>query len=131
LTNDGELAYAVTHPRHHIPKTYIVSVKGTITNEKLNQLQKGIMLEDGLTAPCQITITQQTTQGAVLEIILYQGRKRQIRRMCRAVGLQVVTLHRVAIGSLQLGDLKQGEYRPLTNDEIQMIKQDVNLTPTL
>ncbi|MFA5827761.1 MAG: pseudouridine synthase [Candidatus Shapirobacteria bacterium] len=123
LTNDGDLALKLTHPRFHLPKTYHVTVTGLVDDRKINKLKKGVDLEDGKTLPCDISIITRHPGNTVLEIILYQGKKRQIRRMCESVSLKVWKLHRVAIGPITIGELKSGKYRHLKKDEISRLKQ--------
>ena len=120
LTNDGDMALKMTHPRYHLPKTYVVTTDEAITNEQLEQLKEGVIIhEDKLTAPAEIT--RRGTKS--FEIILHQGMKRQIREMCKTVGLNVATLHRIKIGPISIGDLRIGEYRELSEEEINQLMQ--------
>jgi len=123
LTNDGELAYALTHPRHQIPKTYLAWVDGIPPAGKLAQMAKGVMLPDGLTAPAKVSMKEKNKRGAVLEITICEGRKRQVRRMCDYAGHPLYRLKRVSLGFLDLGSLKPGEYRQLTAEEVEKIKK--------
>jgi pseudouridine synthase len=123
LTNDGGLAYALTHPRHQIPKTYLAWVDGMPSAEKLTQMAKGVMLEDGLTAPAKVCLKGENKRGAIIEITIHEGRKRQVRRMCDCIGHPLYRLKRVRLGFLDLGGLKPGEYRRLTDDEVERIKK--------
>lgn len=118
LTNDGNFSLRLTHPRFHFPKTYFVSVIGHITSEKVVQLKTGIVLDDGKTSPSDVEVLPKKFDQGQLKITLYQGRKRQIRRMCSALHLHVVDLHRQSIGPVDIGSLKPSEYRPLTPEEI-------------
>lgn len=120
-TNDGEFANAMTHPRKHIPKTYRVTVRPTITQEQITELTTGIVIDDRMTAPAEIRVVTREEGRVVLEIILYEGRNRQIRKMCEAVGLEVARLKRTAVGSVKLGMLKQGDWRDLTEDEVRKL----------
>ena len=118
LTNDGDFALKMTHPRYHVPKKYIVNVLENLTKHQLDTLKRGVNIYDTKTLPCEIEKLGPRTFG----ITLHQGIKRQIREMCRAVGLTVFALERISIGHLTLGNLKPGEFRDLTNEEVQMLK---------
>lgn len=122
LTNDGDLSLRLTHPRYHLPKTYLLTAIGKITSEKLSQFQHGVILDDGITAPAEIEVLPSKFNQNKLKITLYQGKKRQIRRMCAILHLHVVDLHRIAIGPLTIGDLQPGKYRLLTPVEINSLK---------
>lgn len=125
FTNDGAFANRLMHPRYKLPKTYLVWVRGAPSSSVLTQLREGVPLEDGTTAPAQVKPIRSKDGQTLLEIVLYEGRKRQIRRMCQAVGHPVCRLKRVAIGNLRLPrDLKPGQWRPLTDTELRL------LTPT-
>lgn len=125
LTNDGDLTQTITHPRFHLPKTYLVSILGAVSAQQIDQLRRGVRLEDGLTAPCRINQLPPRLGSTVLEITLYQGKNRQIRRMCLALGLEVTALHRIAIGPITLGSLRYGQYRSLDTIEITRLKKGV------
>lgn len=120
-TNDGEFANAMTHPRKHVPKTYRVTVRPTITQEQITELTTGIVIDDRMTAPAEIRVVTREEGRVVLEIILYEGRNRQIRKMCEAVGLEVARLKRTQVGSVKMGMLKQGDWRNLTEDEVRKL----------
>lgn len=122
LTNDGELTNILTHPRYHIPKTYRLKIKGTATDEQLTAFRNGVLLEDGLTAPAEVLKISATRDSIVLEVTLYEGRNRQIRRMCDALGLPLCSLERIRFGPLGIGTLKPGEYRELSQEEIQALR---------
>ncbi len=128
FTNDGEFANAMTHPTKHVPKTYRVTVRPSITEDQITQLTTGIIIDDRKTAPAQVRVVTKEEGRVVLEIILYEGRNRQIRKMCEAVGLEVARLKRTAIGSIKLGMLKQGAWRELNEDEVRklMIAADMD-----
>ncbi len=121
FTNDGEFANAMTHPTKHVPKTYRVTVRPGITEEQITALTTGIIIEDRKTAPAEVRIVTKEEGRVVLEIILYEGRNRQIRKMCEEVGLEVARLKRTAVGSIKLGMLKQGAWRHLTEDEVRKL----------
>ncbi len=122
LTNDGELANSIMHPSQKIPKVYLAKVKGLIEDDKIARLIRGIKLEDGMTSPAKVRRTRQLENNSWLEIIIYEGRKRQIRRMLEAVGHPVVKLIRVAINGIALRNLKIGEFRYLSKEEIKHLK---------
>lgn len=117
FTNDGELGNALIHPRHHIPKTYHAQVAGAIGEDALKTLREGVMLDDGITQPAEVEVLEQGEGSTLLEITIYEGRNRQVRRMGDAVGHPVQTLRRVALGPLSLSGLAQGQWRSLTEDE--------------
>lgn len=121
FTNDGEFANALTHPTKHVPKTYRVTVRPSISEEQLTALTEGVIIDDRKTAPAEIHVVTKEENRVVLEIILYEGRNRQIRKMCEEVGLEVARLKRTAIGSIKLGMLKQGSWRHLTDDEVRKL----------
>lgn len=123
FTNDGEFANAITHPSRHISKTYRVSVKPRITEEALNILTSSLMIDGRETLPADVKIIKNEPDRTVLEIVLYEGRNRQIRRLCEAAGLDTARLKRLAIGQLELGALKPGEYRMLTRDEVALLRR--------
>lgn len=127
LTNDGELAYRVMHPKFELPKTYIVRVRGRITMDAVYRLCTGVMLEDGRTNPAQVELLKADQENSVLKITIREGRNRQIRRMCSAVGHEVLRLTRVAMGPLSLEGLSAGQYRLLKPGEIKALKGAVQL----
>jgi len=114
LTNDGELAHRLMHPRHGVEKTYLARVRGHPGQAALERLRAGVSLEDGLTAPAVVALRAADT----IELTIHEGRNRQVRRMCEAVGHPVVQLHRSRYAGLELGDLKLGEWRELTPGEL-------------
>lgn len=121
LTNDGEFANALTHPSMHVPKTYRVTVRPSITDDQLTQITMGIVIEGQKTAPATVRVISQEPGRVVLEIVLYEGRNRQIRKMCEALGLEVARLKRIAVGPIKLGMLQQGDYRRLTREEVKKL----------
>ncbi len=121
FTNDGEFANAMTHPTKHVPKTYRVTVRPSITEEQITKLATGVTVDGRMTAPADVRVITKQEGRVVLEIILYEGRNRQIRKMCEEVGLEVARLKRTAIGSIKLGMLKTGAYRELTDDEVRKL----------
>ena len=121
LTNDGAFANAMMHPSRHVPKTYRVTVRPDVTSEKVDLLSTGIEIDGRFTAPADVYVISREEGRAVLEIVLYEGRNRQIRRMCEAVGLEVARLRRTAVGSVKLGMLQTGEWRDLTAAEVESL----------
>ena len=120
LTNDGSLAERLSHPRHEVPRTYRATVDPSVVSaEALRSLRDGVNLEDGLTAPTQV----RATGGGLLELVLREGRNRQVRRMCEAVGHRVTALERVAFGGLTLENLERGASRRLAADEIERLTE--------
>jgi pseudouridine synthase len=125
LTNDGTLTFRLTHPRHHVPKTYRVRVMGQPTPMTLKRWQKGIMLAEKQTLPAQVKPLTTHHQTTDLEIILEEGRNRQIRRVADHLGHPVIALHRTAVGPIQVGSLSAGDVRDLTKDEVELLYQAV------
>lgn len=121
LTNDGEFANAMTHPSRHVPKTYRVTVRPGITEEQLTKLSTGIEIDGRVTAPADVRVLLKEEGRVVLEIVLYEGRNREIRKMCEALGLETARLKRTAVGNVKLGMLPQGEWRDLTELEIDKL----------
>lgn len=121
ITNDGDFAQSILHPSKKISKTYLVKVKGILTDEKILSLRKGVPLEDGTTAPAKVIKIRESEKNCWLQITIYEGRKRQIRRMLEKVGHPVLKLKRIAIGDLRLGRLKPGQYRMLSKEDIEKI----------
>lgn len=129
LTNDGELAYRIIHPSHKVPKTYLVKVKGIIDEKDIEKLRRGIMLEDGLTAPAKIKRIRmpKTEKNSWLEVTIHEGKKRQIRRMFQRVKHPVLKLKRIKVDGLLLGDLPPGQWRYLTPEEVKRLKKSVRI----
>ena len=127
LTNDGELAYRLMHPKYKVAKTYLVTVKGILDKNSLRRLQKGVLLEDGPTMPAKVTILESGENYCRLEMTIREGRNRQVRRMCEAVGHPVLSLKRLKFGPLSLGQLKPGQYRKLEEKEIRELKKACQL----
>lgn len=119
LTNDGPLAHRLAHPRYGVEKVYEVEVEGEPTDEQLRQLREGVQLDDGRTAPARA----KRLGPRSLELVLHEGRKHQVKRMCAAVGLPVVSLHRPRYAGLELGDLPVGQWRDLTDEEVRQLRQ--------
>ena len=122
LTNDGDFAYKSTHPGHETKKTYIAEVSGLPSNETLRTLREGVVLDGIPTSPAEVEVIEIRDKSSVLKIIIHEGRNRQVKRMCEAVGHPVLKLKRTAIGKLTLGNLKPGEWRYLSGHEIKLVR---------
>lgn len=118
LTNDGRLAHRLAHPRYGVDKVYVAEVEGAPMDEDLLRLAEGIELEEGVTAPARV----RRLAPSRIELVLHEGRKRQVRRMCQAVGHPVLSLHRPTYAGLGLGDLAPGAWRELTDDEVHTLR---------
>jgi 23S rRNA pseudouridine2605 synthase len=123
LTNNGELAQAMLHPRYHVPKTYLIKVKSVLTDDEIRSLEQGVRLEDGMTGPAQVRKVRKVEANSWLEITIREGRKHQVKRMLESVGHPVIKLLRIRMGSLSLGDLQPGEFRFLTDREANSLRQ--------
>ena len=123
LTNDGDFVYKVTHPKHEIRKTYIVTVKGIIKNEEVEQLRKGVKIDDYTTRPAKVKIlkTDEEKDISRLEITIHEGKNRQVRRMCESVGRRVIALHRSKIGNIGVKDIELGKWRYLKDFEVKTL----------
>lgn len=119
MTNDGAFSNMLTHPSRHVSKVYRVTVREKVTEEQITKLTEGIMLDGRKTLPCDIHIIDKGENRTVLNVVLYEGRNRQIRRMCEAVGLTVIRLKRTEIAGVRLGMLPQGKWRELNEKEMQ------------
>ena len=122
LTNDGDLAFRLTHPMNEIPKTYLVRVEGTLTEKDLNPIRSGIELDGVLTKKCKAHIVETNKEYTKVHITITEGRKRQVRRMFEAIGKNVDFLKRISIGQLKIGGLDRGKIRPLNEMEIMYLK---------
>jgi len=127
LTNDGDLAHRITHPRYSIPKVYEVIVQGEVSQDTVAQLIRGVDLDDGLAQAAQAEMLRSAPQASVLRLSLTQGRKREIRRMCEAVGHPVQRLRRGAICPLRLGDLALSRWRRLSESEVKVLRRRAGL----
>lgn len=121
MTNDGEFANAVMHPRKHVAKTYRVTVRSNINDAQVEKLENGIMLDGQITLPSEVHIVEKSAERSVFEITIYEGRNRQIRKMCEDVSLEVIRLKRNSVGSVKLGMLQPGKWRELTDDEVRKL----------
>ena len=127
LTNDGELAFRLMHPKFHIPRTYKVIVEGSLSDTSVERLKKGVILDDGPTNPARVRIIETQQGRSVVRITIFEGRSREIRRMCEAVGHKTLKLTRIGYGNLNLGGLKVGKYRHLNNVEIKALRKLIGL----
>ena len=124
LTNDGELAHKLTHPRFGVTKTYRASLRGHISPEALARLQRGVGLEDGTTASTRVRVVSTSRQHSVVDITLHEGRNRQVRRMFEAVGYPIDSLVRLRFGPISLADLGIGQTRELTERELSALRRE-------
>ena len=127
LTNDGDVANAILHPGRKIPKTYLVKADGFLEDRDIERLEKGIKLEDGMTAPAKVKKLKYTKANSWLEITIHEGRQRQVRRMMERVGHSVIKLKRIRINGISLGRLETGAYRFMTPEEIKRLKKEVGI----
>ncbi len=125
MTNDGELSNAILHPKNKIPKTYLVKIDGVLEDKDILKLERGVKLEEGLTAPARVKKVRKTEKNSWIEITIHEGKKRQVRRMLESVGHPVLKLVRIRIDGLELGKLPPGGYRYLTAEEIKGLKREV------
>lgn len=121
LTNDGELANKLMHPKHHIPKTYNVRIEGNVTKEQLKTLNSEMEIDGYKIMPVETKVLRAKNGYTMLEMILKEGRNRQIRKMCEQVGLEITILRRVAVGDIEMTDLRAGKWRWLTKEEIEYL----------
>lgn len=123
MTTDGELANKLTHPSNDVKKTYVAKIEGEISLDELKKLQNGVILDGVKTKRCKVTLLNFEENTSRIEIVISEGRNRQVRRMFEAINREVVFLKRVGIGSLKLGGLSRGEYRVLTDRELALLEK--------
>ena len=123
LSNDGDFIYKVTHPKHEVDKTYTVTLKGIVTNEDVQNLKNGVEIEGYVTKPAQVKIlkTDEEKNISRLAITIHEGKNRQVRKMCEAIGKKVQALHRTKIGNIEVKELKLGTWRYLRPDEVEYL----------
>lgn len=123
LTNDGEFVYKVTHPKHEIEKTYNVTIRGKITKEEIENLKNGVIIDGYKTSKAKIRILKTDEEKNItrIEVIIHEGRNRQVRKMFETIGKKVIALHRSKIGQIEVKDIKIGTWRYLTEDEIKSL----------
>ncbi len=131
LTNDGELAYRLTHPKFAVTKVYHALVTGKPSEDKLDRMRNGLKLEDGMTKPCTVKVIRRYNHKTMLEITISEGRNRQVRRMCQAIGNPIIELERVKIENIELSQVKRGQYRKLTLEELAPLMYKVQLGANL
>ncbi len=122
LTNDGDLTYRLTHPKHEVNKTYIAKVRGTPNSNELDQFRNGLNIGDYITSKANIKILKKFKDSSLVEIEIHEGRNRQIRRMCDVINHPVISLKRIAMGKIKLENLQKGSWRYLTDNEINYLK---------
>lgn len=133
MTDDGDLTHALTHPSHHVPKGYAVKVKGKIDDESpvVARLKEGVELDPGeITQPAQVAVRGHTDKHTWIEFVIEEGKNRQIRRMCEAVGLDILRLRRIAMGPLTIDGIGPGEHRSLSSDEVLQLYEAAGIRPT-
>lgn len=123
LTNDGDLTLTLTHPRHEVFKTYVATLTGAITEVALSKLEKGVQLEEFITAPAKVKLIKRSETQSLVEISIREGKYRQVRRMMEAVGFPVEYLQRTAIGDINLSGLREGSYRHLSEEEVAYLRR--------
>lgn len=126
LTNDGDFANTVMHPKKEINKVYHVTVRPDMTDEQAKKISQGVIIDGRKTVPCEVRIMGRSENRANIEMVLHEGRNREIRKMCETQDIQVVRLKRIAIGSVKMGRLKQGEWRDLTPQEVKKLSSNPN-----
>ncbi len=122
LTNDGDVTNRMTHPSHEVNKVYAAEIIGVPTKEEMDSFEKGLKIEDYITSPARIRIIESKRDMALIEVTIHEGKNRQVRKMCEAIGHPVINLKRIAFGKLKLGKLKPGEWRNLSESEIEYLK---------
>lgn len=125
MTNDGDFANIIMHPSHHVSKTYRVTVRPNITDAQTVQLSTGVIIDGKKTSPAHIAVLEKVPGRVVLQIVIYEGRNRQVRKMCEAVGLEVARLKRTSVGPIKLGMLAPGKWRELKPGEVGMLRNAV------
>lgn len=123
MTNDGDLIYKITHPKHNINKVYIAQIKGIPTEREIEQFKNGLYIDDYRTSEADFEIIKSNKNFSHVKIIIHEGKNRQVRKMCEAIGHKVISLERIAVGNIFLGDLAVGQYRYLTQNEINSLQQ--------
>lgn len=125
LTNDGDFAYKLTHPKYEVPKLYLAKVEGLPKEEDLDKMREGLYIDGWKTSEAKVDLKSKDGKFSFLEIQIHEGRNRQVRKMCEAIGYPVVDLHRIKFGGIALGQLELGEYRKLSDKELQILKNSI------
>jgi 23S rRNA pseudouridine2605 synthase len=123
LTDDGELAQRLTHPRYGVQKTYVAEVRGEQLGQRVDALRRGVKLADGFARPKSVKLIRQDRTGGAIELVMSEGRNREVRRMCSAVKLKVTSLVRTRLGPLSVHGLRPGAWRPLTGAEVEALRE--------
>ncbi len=129
LTNDGELANRIMHPRHKLPKVYLVWASGKVSKETLEAMKKGANLEDGFAKPDSVKLLKHLKDTSLLEIVFHEGRKHIVKRFVSYFGHKVIRLKRTAIGPIKLGNLKPGDWRDMTREELRNLRKALHIKP--
>lgn len=126
LTNDGDLTYKITHPKHEIDKIYLASVKGIPSQEEIKKFERGLKIDDYITSSAKLQIIKKDSikDYSVCKITIHEGHNRQVRKMLETIGHPVMNLKRIQLGNIKLGNLEKGEYRHLTKEEVEYLKND-------
>ena len=127
LTNDGDFSYRLAHPKHEVNKVYIAEIVGRPTDEEMRTFMKGVYIDGKKTYPAKIRILKETKKNSIVEIIIHEGRNRQVKKMCEEIGHKVIKLQRYAIGSINIEGLKEGKWRYLTDKEIEKLTRTTNI----
>ena len=127
LTNDGELAHRLTHPKFEMEKKYLAGVSGRMTLETVARLAKGVEIEDGSTAPAKVEVIRQRDDATLIRLTLHEGRKREVKRMCEAVGHPVKTLRRIEFSGIDVSGMRVGEWRHLSHEEVETLRRHAGL----
>lgn len=122
MTNDGDMTFRLTHPRHEVGKTYVAEVEGYLSDARLTALRRGVDIGGFITSPAAVRVIRQNSRSTLVEITIHEGKNRQIRKMFAEVGNKVLELKRVAIGDIRLGRMQEGHYRKLTREEIEYLR---------
>jgi pseudouridine synthase len=123
LTNDGELAYSLTHPKHEKEKVYDALVKGIVYHNAIEKLERGVYIDGKKTFPCKAEVIEHRRSSSVIRLTIHEGRNRQVRKMCDAISHSVIALRRVAVDGIELGNLETGKWRHLTKTEVARLKK--------
>lgn len=125
LTNDGDFTFKMTHPSHEIAKTYLATISGIPSKEEISSFERGLKIEEYTTSPAKLRIVRARDRVCDVEVTIHEGRNRQVRKMCDAIGHPVLSLKRISLGSLKLGDLPEGSWRELSADEVKDLLKTV------
>ncbi len=121
LTNDGDFTHKMTHPKHEIEKAYLATIAGIPTEDEIVRFERGLEIEDYTTAPAKLRIVTPNERACVVEVTIHEGKNRQVRKMCEAIGHPVLSLKRISLGKLSLCNLAEGDWRELTQEEVKIL----------